>query len=462
MIKSLWGAAFDLPDIKKTDKALLQKVETKKEVSVEKKLKKTSKLSLAERLALIEKEVNRILGVYKENTVCIRDRESLHEYINHAIENGIIAIDTETNNSLDPTTCKLMGGCIYTPGQKNAYIPINHVDEAGNKLSRQLTEKDIQEEFSRLSNTFTIWHNAKFDFSVIRCTCGIDMPIGWDTLICAKILDENEEASLKQQYISKIDPSIEKYDITHLFDIEYAYVPPELFALYAATDAYMTYKLYLWQVEQLNKPENKELYTILREVEFPVISALADMELNGMKVDLQYAQRLSNKYHKKLDDLENKINAELIHIKPIIDQWRLTPDANYHPLTTKGDKDGKSKSEQLTDPINLGSPTQMAILFYDVFKCPVVNKKKPRSTGEEDLNLIAEKLKLPICDLVLERRELIKLLTTYIDAIPTLAQKWPDGRIRSHFNQYGAKTGRLSSGGTISFGWGSKESGINF
>jgi hypothetical protein len=67
------------------------------------------------------------------------------------------------------------------------------------------------------------------------------------------MLDENElSAGLKQQYISKIDPSIEKYSIEHLFeDIEYAIVDPDLFALYAATDSYMTYKLYEWQKKQL-------------------------------------------------------------------------------------------------------------------------------------------------------------------------------------------------------------------
>ena len=105
----------------------------------------------------------------------------------------------------------------------------------------------------------------------------------------------------------------------------------------------------------------------------------------------------------------------------------------------------------LQDPINLSSPTQLAILFYDVLKCPVVNKKTPRGTGEEDLKAIKNILKLSLCDLLLERRELVKLLTTYIDAIPELAKRWPDGRVRTHFNQYGAATGRLSSSDPVNF-----------
>ena len=79
-------------------------------------------------MELISSNVYRILGSYVENTIVIKSKEELFSYINSALENSIIAIDTETNNSLDPLTCKLMGFCIYTPNQKHAYVPINHVD----------------------------------------------------------------------------------------------------------------------------------------------------------------------------------------------------------------------------------------------------------------------------------------------------------------------------------------------
>ena len=84
-------------------------------------------------------------------------------------------------------------------------------------------------------------------------------------------------------------------------------------------------------------------------------------------------------------------------------------------------------------------------------KCPVVDKKSPRGTGEDALKAISEKLNLDICKFLIERRELVKLLTTYIDVIPELAKQWPDGRVRTHFNQYGAATGRLSSSNPINF-----------
>ena len=94
-----------------------------------------------------------------------------------------------------------MGPCIYTPGKKNAYIPMHHVDSQGSLLENQLTENDFREQLDRLNNTKIIMHNGKFDYQVIKCTCGgIELPIYWDTMIAAKILDENE----KRADLSKI------------------------------------------------------------------------------------------------------------------------------------------------------------------------------------------------------------------------------------------------------------------
>ena len=91
----------------------------------------------------------------------------------------------------------------------------------------------------------------------------------------------------------------------------------------------------------------------------------------------------------------------------IILQWRQTTEANTH--LEKAGKVQKSKSEQLQDPVNLSSPTQLVILLYDVLKCSPVNKKKPRGTGEEELLAIYSKYKISLCNLILERRGLIKL-----------------------------------------------------
>ena len=86
------------------------------------------------------------------------------------------------------------------------------------------------------------------------------------------------------------------------------------------------------------------------------------------------------------------------------------------------------------------SPTQLAIFFYDVLDVGVIDKKSPRGTGEEILKSIG----LPICNLILEKRGMEKLIGTYVDKLPNCVIP-ETGRLHAHFNQIGADTGRFSS-----------------
>lgn len=445
---SLWGDEFEVPSEKKEVKKVAKKVSSPKDPKVEtRKAMKSKTVSTFDKLQLIYEEVNRVLGGYTSNTKVITSKDELSKYIDEAIRNGIIAIDTETNNSLEPLTCLLMGACIYTPGQLSAYIPVHHTQpDTDILIENQLTELDIKEQFDRLSNTKILMHNGKFDYEVIKCTCNCVLNIYWDTEIAARILDENELAGLKKQYILHIDSTQEKYDIEHLFQgIPYAYVKPEIFALYAATDAYITYRLYEWQKDQFNKPGNEKLFDLFMNVEMPIVPVCAEMELYGIEIDKEYAKRLSNKYHKKVDEVNAKIDAELSKYSDKISAWRLTKEANYKERNSKPNKTGeftykKSKNEQLENPPQLNSPTQLAILLYDILGTPAQDKKSPRGTGEE----ILQKINLPICDLILEKRGLEKLIGTYIDKIPECVNS-KDNRLHAHFNQLGAGTGRFSS-----------------
>lgn len=460
-MNSLWGEEFNIQPTKQVVKQIKKKIENKKSAEVSTtKIIKSKKLDLDDKLRLIETEVNRILGGYSAKTKIITSVEELSDYINTSIQNGVVAVDTETNNSLEPITCKLMGVCLYTPNEYNVYIPINHVDRFTNdRLDWQVTEQDIYNQLSRLQNTKIVMHNGKFDYEVFKCTCNLELPIYWDTMIGARILDENElSAGLKQQYISKIDPSIEKYSIDHLFeDIQYAILDPNLFALYAATDAFMTYKLYEWQKDKFELPENTRLYNLFREVEMPVVPVLANMELTGVKIDVDYAKRLQSKYQKLSDEVDLEIANELNKYSTQIQEWRNTEQANYKPpviekstgrqkVDDKGQpKFSKSKNEQLENPPSVVSPMQLAILLYDIFNVGVIDKKSPRGTGED----ILKKIDLPLCKLILKKRGLLKLKSTYIDNVLQLIENSVDGRVRTHFNQLGADTGRLSSSNPI-------------
>lgn len=443
MQESLWGEEFNIPTTQENVKKVLKKV---KEKTDEQKLK--SKLtSLEDKIKIISENVYKVLGHYKNQMLIIRDRETLHNYITKAIENGIIAVDTETNNSLNTITCLLMGVCIYTPGEKNVYIPINHINpNTREKLPNQLTEKDIKEEFLRLSNTKVLMHNGKFDYKVFKCTCAIDLDIYWDTMVGARLLNENEpSAGLKQQFIDKIDPNQAKYALEELFEgLEYAIFDPELFAYYASTDAYMTYKLYEYQVEAFKDPNLKGVKWIFDNIEMPIIKVVANMELTGIDIDKEYASRLSLKYHKLSDDCNQEVEKELVKYSNQISTWRNTSQAKFRPPKKKGEGFGKSKDEQLADPPEVSSPTQLAILLYDVLQIPSVNDKKPRGTGVEELEAISKMKKYPIVDKILEKRTIDKLINTFIDKLPNDTNE-KTNKIHCEFLSLGTNTGRFSS-----------------
>jgi len=482
---NLFGDEFAINLNKPDVKTLIDKAKKPKKVEADsEKVLKSKKLSLQERIAIITERVIKVLGHQRKNIVVIRDKNTFHDYVTAAINSGRIAIDTETNNSTDPITCKLMGLCLYYPGGKQAYIPVNHVDlDTRELLPNQLTEADCREQLQRINEagTFIVMHNGKFDYQVLKCTCDIEVVPDWDTIIGVHTIDENEKndkLSLKWQYVNKIDPSQEKYDIGSLFEnIPYAIIDPDIFALYAATDSLMTDKIFELQESILTAPENEKLLWLFKNIEMPIVKVAADIELAGVCIDQEFGERLRLKYNKILEDIDVKVQDELKKYESKIAAWRLSPEANapqkvWQPKKTKmteeeiiakypevDEKTGKryknsnkTPAQQLDDPINLASPTQLAILFYDILKCPTVSKKSPRGTGKDELEAIAEKKPdLLLCNLLLERRGIVKLVSTYIDVLPALAQHWPDGRIRYKLNSIGTDTGRFSSGGTFKF-----------
>ena len=465
-IIGLWGEEFSVEETPLKNKQILKKSKEKKEIKTVEKAVRSKSLSVDEKMTLIEEDVNRILGSYKTHTQTIRTYNDFVWYINRCISNGVVSIDTETDNSLNTFDCKLMGLCLYSPGLNNAYIPVNHIDRITNELlPSQITEEQIREQLERCSETFKIFHNATFDIEVIKQTCGIKLKADWDTMVGAQLLDENEQKGLKTQYKLHIDPDQDKYDIEHLFKgLPYAIFEPELFALYAATDAWETYKLYEYQKTIFERPENKDVYDLFKNIEIPIIDVVVDMELTGVEVDVDYAKRLSKVYHERSDEIQLRIGDELARLKPIIDNWRQTKEANtpekirpkkpgsglYVPDDEKfpfSDELGlyrlasKTPNQQLADPPELGSPTQMAILLYDVLKCPVVDKKSPRGTGADILEALAEEV--PLCKLLVEKRGVDILINTFIDKMPEILQK--DGRVHARFNNCGTATGRFSS-----------------
>ena len=381
--------------------------------------------------ALTEKN----LGKYRDEYMVIQDIMTLVKYFDAIISNGIMSTDTETTG-LDPMLDSIVGISIYTPGQKPAYIPINHKSYVtGIKIENQLPAHLVKEQLDRMNehNTKIIMFNAPFDIRVIRNQTGSYLTCYWDCYLGARLLNENEDSNalkvLHLKYCANGDGTASKF--ADLFkDISFDLVPINIAYLYAAHDAKITFELYEFQEPYLNPNSElcierglKDVAWVFHNIEMPIVAVVADMEDTGVAFDMSLANELHIKYKAELEKKLQDVHSAIDMYKTEIENYKL-----------------KNPGHKLSDPINLDSPTQVAILLYDIMGVDVVDEKAPRGTGEKILTQIDN----AFTNALLEYRGIVKLISTYIDKLPTCVNP-KDGRIHCKFNQYGADTGRFSS-----------------
>ena len=425
-IKSSFLDDFDVPVI--THDAIKQQLVKLGRTHTVKQRNSIENMPLGDRLKYIADNIYTVLGRYKNFVKVIRSREQLFKYIDKAIKYGYLAFDTETNNSLDPLTCKLMGLCCYIPNTKPVYVPINHtIPGTDTLLENQVTMEDVFDAFDKLkkSDIKIIYHNGKFDIRVCYNTTGIYLPIWWDTMIAAQLLDENELARLKYQYKVHVDPTIDTYNIEKLFTgLPYAWIDPEVFALYAAIDAYDTYTLQQKQQKEFEKPGMERLYKLFLDIEVPIVLVTSKMEDDGICMDLDFVQKLHTKYTQGLND-------SIATLESILDEHRATIE--YYQALGK-----------LDNPINYESNQQLSIILYDILKAPAGPDGK-KSTDKAALKA----LKIPFTKALLQYRHFSILIKTFTAPLPEwLSPK--DGKLHANFNQLGkednnVRTGRFSS-----------------
>ena len=406
---------------KEQDNAIVDKINNK----VQSTLTVKGGKSILDTINSITAIVNTKLGKYKDKYVVLRTEDEIMLYISKIQANHICALDTETSG-LDPISDELAGICLYTPGEKAAYIPYGHISYiTQQRVNNQPSKEQLQECFNSLQGIKWIFHNAKFDIRVMRNQLGIDLIPYWDTMLASKCIDENESASLKNlhlKYCNSSDTESLTYD--KLFEgIPFTLVPIKTGYLYAAGDAIKTFELYEYQKTVLNRRNLPGPYNVFMNIEMPTIRVVADMEDRGITLNVEYAKQLSEKYHKQLEENEKAVYDIINNYSDKINEYIKT-----HP------------DNKLSDPINISSPTQIAILLYDILGLQSPDKNKPRGTGEDILLALDH----PLSKVILDYRGTVKLLSTYIDKMPEIVNP-KTGRIHCSFNQYGAKTGRFSS-----------------
>lgn len=436
------GDMFCNVSARKTQEAQKKALEMLSKKSSKKQVAKVVPKSISGKVQLA-KEMSQEVFADKLDRLALLDNENkIREYIDCAITNGIIAVDTETNG-LDRIDGKIAGVCLYTPGQKGVYIPVRHESfMTGIELKTNISPEFMNEQFERMnkSNIKYVLHNAKFDMHILWWMLGVKIIPYWDTQIGSQLLNENEPHKLKvlyKKYVDNADENSKVASFNSLFKgIEFNKVPPDVAYMYASFDPIMTYELYQFQYDfiDINGKYCKEkglerVAEVFRNIEMPLIQVVFEMECTGVKIDTDLADKLKAQYTKHKDAAEEKFNLEIEKLNDKFDKLMIKNPAAYNKLF----KDGIRK-------VSISSPTQLAILFYDVLEFESPDKKSPRGTGEA----ILKSFNHPLVDSILEYRSMSKLLSTYIEAIPQHIAK-RDNRLHANFNQYGAKTGRFSS-----------------
>lgn len=333
----------------------------------------------------------------------ITGQKALEEFLKKLAAEKEICFDTETTN-IDANNAELVGMSFSWKEHEAYYVPVP---------SDQKEAASLLEQFAAIFNdTSKTWigQNIKYDLLVLKWygyTLAGDI---FDTMLAHYVIEPDGKRSmdlLSAQYLNyepiHIDELIGKKGKTqgNMRDVEL-----EKITDYAAEDADITLQLKKVFEPQLTA---KEVTKVFYEVENPLVKVLADMEFEGVKIDVDFLQD----YSKQLDEDAKKAEKRVY--------------------------------EQAGVKFNLASPKQLGEVLFEKLKLdPKAKKTKTGqyATGEDVLTKLAATN--PIVDDILAFRELTKLKSTYVDALPELVNP-KTGRVHTSYAQAVAVTGRLAS-----------------
>jgi DNA polymerase-1 len=328
------------------------------------------------------------------------NKAELIKLVDTLLASPAFCFDTETT-SIDAHDAEIIGIALSSKKNEGYYVNLLHEDKA-------LFLSILKPLFS--CNAVKIAQNLKYDLLVLQ-HAGIElMPPFYDTMLAHYLLEPD-----KRHKMDELARNFLKYDpiaIETLIgkkgkdQLNMANIEPNKVAIYAAEDADITLQLY-----HVFKPLIKEqsLEKVLFEIELPLVPVLAQMERNGVKLDIDFLSQYSHELAAFISELEKDI------------------------ISLAGVK------------FNIASPKQLGEVLFDKLK--LMDKPKKTKTGQYQTNEeVLQKLanSHEIVGKILDYRELQKLKSTYVDALPMLVSA-KTGRVHTSFNQAVAATGRLSS-----------------
>jgi len=326
----------------------------------------------------------------------------------------IFSFDTETT-SANPIDAELVGMSFAWKEGHGVYVPIAppqpndgddfFVQSGAKRFSAKKIFQPLLEDESKKK----CGQNAKYDMLVMS-RYGVHIRgMVFDTMIASYLLNPGGGRQHNLDALAMEHLRFKKIPTSDLIGSgskqgSMRDAPVEKVAEYAAEDADITLRL---QNVFAPKLKEQELSTLLDTIEMPLISVLATVEATGVTLDLAYLGEMSGKLGKDLKKLEEII------------------------FTMAGEE------------FNLNSPAQLSKILFEKLKLPAKKRTKTGfSTDADVLEFLAKKFELP--KILLDYRELSKLKSTYVDALPRLVNP-RTGRVHTSYNQAVAATGRLSS-----------------
>ena len=334
----------------------------------------------------------------------VQTNEQLDSMIAAIEETGSFAFDTETT-ALDPMQAELAGLSFAVAPGRAWYVPVGHRE--GEQLSLETVLAAVRPLFES-PDIAKCAHNANYDMTVLANHGVRFANVDFDTMIAAHLLGRiYNQLGLKDLSLNELGhemTNIKELIGTGRKQITFDQVDIAAAADYAAADSDITFRLRDVFEPQL---QQQDLRGLMDDTEMELLPVLVTMQRHGIKMDAGVLHEMSADMFQQLGKIENGIYQSIGHT------------------------------------VNINSPQQLSTLLFQEMGLP---KTKRTKTGfSTDANAL-ESLKgmHPVVDQILEYRQVSKLKSTYVDALPEMVNPHT-GRVHTSYNQTGSATGRISS-----------------
>jgi len=352
----------------------------------------------------------------------LSDENEFERFITNLNKQDFFVFDLETTH-YDPLLAELVGFSFSWKIGEAYYVPVKDTvigkkitpttlfDSVENTSGVGFSLQDVLPKIKNIledESKRKCGQNIKYDMLVLKRYAVEVKGVSFDTMVASYLINPSKSQhnidSLALEYLN-----YEKIPTSDLIgkgkkQITMREVPLEKVSFYACEDADFTLRL-----KEIFKPklQSAQLYDLFKSVEIPLVNVLEQIEWNGVSLDESLLKKLSVQMEEDLIQLEKKI---------------------YH---------------EAGQEFNINSPQQLGIILFEKLQLPI--SKRTKTGRSTDVNVLGKLAKIhPIPKLILDYRQLMKLKSTYADALLQLINPFTN-RLHTSYNQTVAATGRLSS-----------------